>query len=110
MTAIGVSVLFFCILFFLFRKMIFSYCGAIVYNIVQKSVASSEGRISVAEVDEQNNKDENLLFLNVNKRYRDGFMLNVRMIGQNFDLNAPENIKYSTPSPFQDLKGKNGLA
>ena len=110
MTAICVSVLFFCVLFFLFRRIIFSYCGAVVYKVFQKSVSSSEGKISVVEVDRQEERNKNLLFLNVNKHYKEGFMLNARMIGQNFDLNARKNMKYSTPSPFQDLKGNNGLA
>ena len=109
MTFTGMLFLLLCAGLFVFRKKLFNGFGTIVYRSMQKGLSSCDGKISVAEKEIQNETDGNVLYIN-SSQFHNGFILNVKSIGQNFDLNAPKNVKYSTPSPYQDLNRGNGLA
>ena len=83
--------------------------GMMIYKSMQKSLSSCEGRISAEEKDNEDDVSDNVVLFQ-DRTSPTGYIINARMVGQNFDLNAKENAKYSTPSPYQDLGRGNGLA
>lgn len=94
-----------CLLVFCLRKQIFSYVGNMAYKMIQKSVESCAGKLTVNATDPGEDNSAQVQQTNAA-----GFMINVKMIGQNFDLNAKKNARFCTPTSEQDLLPTDDLA
>lgn len=103
-----------CFAAYLFRRAIFNCIGSLLYTMIKKSIESCAGKILVETAqpiaDEEINGNGALQYPLVTHGAGAGFMINAKMVGQNFDLNAKRNARYCTPDASQDLYPSNDLA
>ena len=102
-----------CLLLFVCRERIFDCIGSAIYRMAQKSVESCDGRVSLdSTVVSQSATNKTVEFPKVPHAQANGlgFMINVRSVGQGFDLNAKRNVRFCTPTSEQDLFPGNDLA
>lgn len=104
-----------CVLAYVFRQSIFSCIGSLLYSMMKKSIESCAGKILVetarpADVVEDEETRKTVQYPLVQQAGCPGFMINVKMVGQNFDLNSKENVQYCTPDVAQDVYPSNDLA
>ena len=102
-----------CVLAYVFRQAIFSCIGSLLYSIIKKSIESCAGKILVetarpADMGEEETRKT--VQYPLVQQGGAGFMINVKMVGQNFDLNSKDNVQYCTPDVAQDLYPSNDLA
>jgi len=113
MLIISVVCITICLLVFVCRERIFSCIGSAIYRMAQKSVESCDGRVSLdSTVVSQSATNKTVEFPKVPHAQANGlgFMINVRSVGQGFDLNAKRNARFCTPTSEQDLFPGNDLA
>ena len=104
-----------CVLAYFFRQSIFNLIGSLLYTIIRKSIESCAGKILVENShssDVSVSEPESCLagYPVVPDFGLGRFIIDAKMVGQNFDLNFPKNAKYCTPDARQDLYPNDDLA
>ena len=83
--------------------------------MAQKSIDSCSGKVLVESSDSVKSVSHNAsgylaMFPTVFSSSGADFIIDVKRVGQGFDLDAEENVKYCFPSPYQDLLPDDDLA
>ena len=108
-----------CVAAYVFRKTIFNYIGGLLYAFIRKSIESCAGKVMVTtahpvdlntKAEDIDNADEAIAYPRVSRPGWPDYVIDARMVGQNFALNAKRNVRYCTPDESQDLCPTNNLA